>query len=85
VARANAEALGLPVDFRQGDWLAGVEESFDLIVSNPPYVAAGDPHLATYVQSLGARLVVAPVRMRDGSPRHDPHLLAAVYAGIMGL
>ncbi|MBI5279428.1 MAG: peptide chain release factor N(5)-glutamine methyltransferase [Burkholderiales bacterium] len=46
VARANAEALGLPVDFRQGDWLAGVEESFDLIVSNPPYVAAGDPHLA---------------------------------------
>lgn len=48
VARANAERLGLAhVDFRLGDWcipLAGA--TFDLIVSNPPYVAAGDPHLA---------------------------------------
>jgi uncharacterized cofD-like protein len=56
----------------------------DAVVADPSF-AAGDPHLATYVASLGARLVVAPVRMRDGSPRHDPHLLAAVYAGIMGL
>ncbi len=38
-----------------------------------------------FVTSLGARLVVAPMRMRDGSPRHDPLLLASVYAGIMGL
>lgn len=57
---------------------------FDVVVADPSF-AAGDPHLATYVSSLGARLVVAPVRMRDGSPRHDPHLLASVYAGIMGL
>lgn len=56
----------------------------DAVVADPSF-AAGDPHLATYVASLGARLVVAPVRMRDGSPRHDPHLLASVYAGIMGL
>ena len=35
-----------PVDFRLGDWFAPVAgESFDLIVSNPPYVAEGDPHL----------------------------------------
>ena len=35
------------VTFRQGDWYAAVEpaEPFDLIVSNPPYVAAADPHL----------------------------------------
>lgn len=45
VARANAAALGLDVTFRQGDWLAGSPDRFDLIVSNPPYVAAGDPHL----------------------------------------
>lgn len=47
VARNNAGRLGAHVDFRQSDWfenLAG--ESFDLIVSNPPYVAGGDPHLA---------------------------------------
>lgn len=56
----------------------------DVVVADPTF-ADEDPHLATYVASLGARLVVAPVRMRDGSARHDPHLLASVYAGIMGL
>ena len=45
VARSNASRLGLPIDFVQGNWLAGVHGTFDLIVSNPPYIAAGDPHL----------------------------------------
>ncbi len=47
VARSNANALGLDaIDFRQGDWLAPlVGERFDLITSNPPYIAADDPHL----------------------------------------
>jgi hypothetical protein len=31
---------------------------------------------------MGGRLVLAPVAMSDGSPRHDPELLAAAYAGI---
>lgn len=47
VARGNGQRLGLAVDWRAGDWcqpLAG--EHFDLIVSNPPYIAADDPHLA---------------------------------------
>ena len=47
VARGNARDLRLGnIEFRQGDWhapLAG--ERFDLIASNPPYIAAGDPHL----------------------------------------
>lgn len=47
VARANAERLDVcNVGFAAGDWwqpLTG--QVFDLIVSNPPYVAAGDPHL----------------------------------------
>lgn len=48
VARGNAARLGLgQVDFAQGDWLAPLAgERFDLIVSNPPYIEAGDPHLA---------------------------------------
>lgn len=48
VARANAETNALQrVQFRQGDWLAPLAgERFDLIASNPPYIAAGDPHLA---------------------------------------
>lgn len=46
IARANGERLGLAVDWRAGDWwqpLAG--QRFDLVLSNPPYVAPGDPHL----------------------------------------
>lgn len=45
VARANAERLQLPVHFVQGHWLSGVRGPFDLIVSNPPYIAEDDPHL----------------------------------------
>lgn len=47
VARRNAERNHIAnIQFRQGSWftpLAG--ESFDLIVSNPPYIESGDPHL----------------------------------------
>ncbi len=47
VARANAAALGLAVEFHHGDWLAPFAgQRFDVIVSNPPYIAAQDPHLA---------------------------------------
>jgi release factor glutamine methyltransferase len=45
VARGNAARLHLPVRFAQADWLAGAAAGYDLIASNPPYVAAGDPHL----------------------------------------
>lgn len=45
VARNNGEALGLDVEWLESDWLAALEgRRFDLIVSNPPYVASGDPH-----------------------------------------
>lgn len=48
VARANAARNGIGnVEFRQGSWLEPLlGEGFDVIVSNPPYVADGDPHLA---------------------------------------
>lgn len=47
VARENARRHRVRVRFFCGDWLGPLPgESFDLIVSNPPYVAAGDPHLA---------------------------------------
>jgi release factor glutamine methyltransferase len=47
VARGNAERLRIGnVEFRQGDWYAGLGDGrFDVIVSNPPYIAEGDPHL----------------------------------------
>lgn len=44
-ARRNAAKLGLEVEFRHGRWFEPVAgERFDLVVANPPYVAAGDPH-----------------------------------------
>lgn len=46
VAAENAERLGAPVRLRFGSWYAPLAgERFDLVVSNPPYVADGDPHL----------------------------------------
>jgi release factor glutamine methyltransferase len=44
VARGNAVALGLTdrASFLQGDWFAPISGRFDLIVSNPPYIAADE-------------------------------------------
>jgi len=47
VARSNAARHGARVEFALGDWYAPVAGlRFDLVVANPPYVAAGDRHLA---------------------------------------
>lgn len=45
VARANAGRLGLEVRFVPGHWLSAIDGRFDLLASNPPYVADADPHL----------------------------------------
>ncbi len=47
VAEANAKRLGIAnVEFAAGNWGQALgERRFDLVVSNPPYVVSGDPHL----------------------------------------
>lgn len=45
LARRNAERCGLAVRTLLADGFVGVTERLDVIVSNPPYVAAADPHL----------------------------------------
>ena len=62
VARANAQRLGLPVRFIQSDWFEQVQGTFDVIVSNPPYIALHDPHLA----ALTHEPLQALVSGRDG-------------------
>jgi release factor glutamine methyltransferase len=47
VARVNAAANGVQVRFLRSDWFAALQgDSFDLIASNPPYIASSDEHLA---------------------------------------
>lgn len=47
VARANGQRLGLAVQWMHGSWFEPLAGShFELIVSNPPYIAGDDPHLA---------------------------------------
>ncbi len=54
VAGRNATRLlepkrpGGDLQFAQSDWYAALDDSlpFDVIVSNPPYIASGDPHLS---------------------------------------
>ncbi len=44
IARRNAEALGVAdrLEIRQNDWAKDLDECFDLVVSNPPYIRSGD-------------------------------------------
>ena len=63
-ARRNALRQNLEVDFRHGRWFGPVDgERFDLVLSNPPYVAAGDPHLADLRYEPQAALVAGPEGM----------------------
>jgi release factor glutamine methyltransferase len=80
VARANAERLHLAVQFSQGSWLKNVCGQFDLIVSNPPYIADGDEHLSALrhepaqalssgaqgLDDIGQIVTQAPAHLRPG-------------------
>lgn len=61
VARRNAVKLNLEVDFRHGRWFEPVGgERFELVVSNPPYVAEADPHLPALRHEPVGALVAGP-------------------------
>ena len=69
VARANAARLQLGVQFIASDWLNAVDVQhtgcFDLIVSNPPYIAEGDPHLAALTHEPLQALTSGPDGLDD--------------------
>ncbi len=46
VARENAARNTVTIRFALSDWYQNIDSRFDLIVSNPPYIAADDPHLS---------------------------------------
>lgn len=76
VARANGERLGLPVRFAHGDWLDGAGTGYALIVSNPPYIRADDPHLPALrheplsALAAGADGLADIRRIVQAAPRH---------------
>jgi release factor glutamine methyltransferase len=83
VARRNAANNGARVRFLRSDWFSALDandanDSFELIASNPPYIAAGDEHLSQgdlrfepagaltdHADGLSALRAIV-----DGSPRH---------------
>lgn len=88
VAVKNAQAHGLDnVWFRRGHWYAALgADRFDLIVSNPPYIAAGDAHLdqadvafepraALVAGADGLDAIAAIVRAAPGHLKPGSHLL----------
>lgn len=69
VAEANAKRLRLDVQFRQGSWMAGLQDDvpgrYHLIVSNPPYIATRDPHLAALAHEPLQALASGPDGLDD--------------------
>lgn len=57
MAAANAHDLNVDISFRRTSWLDGIEQRFELIVSNPPYIAARDEHLAALAHEPQGALV----------------------------
>lgn len=77
VAQRNARRLGLDIAFAQGDWWAAAAgQRFGLAVSNPPYIAEEDPHLAALrhepqgALTAGADGLGALLPLIRSAPRH---------------
>ncbi len=64
IAAENAESLGLAdrAEFRKGDWTRGLSGPFDVILSNPPYIARDE------IEHLAAEVLCDPIRALDGGP-----------------
>ncbi|MFG2100318.1 uridine diphosphate-N-acetylglucosamine-binding protein YvcK [Micromonospora echinaurantiaca] len=81
---AEKETLGLSV----ADHLAALrwylpELKVDFVLADSK--AVGDPEpVERAAESLGARLVLAPVAVTDGTPRHDPAALGAALVPVLG-
>lgn len=66
VAQGNGERLGLPVRWLHSDWFSALaDEQFQVIVSNPPYLADDDPYLAHVSHEPLSALVAAEQGMAD--------------------
>jgi len=66
VAQGNGQRLGLPVRWLHSDWFSALAgEQFQIIVSNPPYLADDDPHLSHVRHEPLSALVAGEQGMAD--------------------
>jgi release factor glutamine methyltransferase len=65
VAGANAQRLKLKLQFIHSHWFAQVPGRYALIVSNPPYIAEHDPHLAALSHEPVQALTAGPDGLAD--------------------
>ena len=80
VCASDVSAAALDIDWRAGSWWAPWRgERFDVVVSNPPYVASGDPHL----DALTHEPALALLGGADGLDAMR-HILAGVDALVPG-
>jgi release factor glutamine methyltransferase len=77
VARTNARRLELPLETAKGSWWQAVAgRRFVLALSNPPYIAGGDPHLTALHAEPGSALSPGPTGLEaleviiDDAPAH---------------
>jgi release factor glutamine methyltransferase len=92
VAKANAHRLGVGarIAFLQSDWFSAVEGQFDIIASNPPYIASGDianlaldvkghdPHLALDGGDDGLSCYRAIAQSAAGHLSHDGRVIVEI-------
>jgi uncharacterized cofD-like protein len=81
---AEPETLGLSLAGHLaalGEYLPGL--MIDMVLADGK--AVGDPEpVRRAAESLGARLVLAPVAVPEGDPRHDPAVLGAALVPVLG-
>ncbi len=75
-ARDNAEALGVAprASFRSGDWAAGLDGAFDLILCNPPYIADDEALMSDVADHEPAEALFAGADGLDDYRRIIPDL-----------
>lgn len=87
VAKSNGRRLGLTVHWLEGDWYAPLPAAarFDLILANPPYLAAADPHLPALRHEPQEALLAGPTGLEclaEIAAAAPDHLVAG---GVLGL
>lgn len=65
VAKENAARWQSPIELQQSHWLRNVSGPFDLVVSNPPYIAADDLHLPALAHEPASALVAGADGLTD--------------------